>query len=124
MIIHGDSYTVLDTLPDNCIDTVITDPPYGLKFMGEKWDYSIPRKEFWEKVYRVCKPGSFMLVFGGTRTFHRLAVEIEDAGFEIRDCIMWLYGQGFPKSLNVGKSLLKSIEDELKLQGIEDIKWK
>lgn len=109
MIVNADSYQYLDTLSENSIDTVITDPPYGLKFMGKKWDYDIPRVDFWEKVYRVCKPGAIMLIFGGTRTYHRLAVEIEDAGFEIRDCIMWLYGQGFPKSYDISKGIDKSL---------------
>lgn len=112
MIVNADSYQYLDTLSENSIDTVITDPPYGLKFMGKKWDYDIPRKDFWEKVYRVCKPGSIMLVFGGTRTYHRLAVEIEDAGFEIRDCIMWLYGQGFPKSYDISKGIDKYLGND------------
>ena len=112
MIIHGNSYEVLDTLETDSIDTCITDPPYGLRFMGKKWDYDIPRKDFWSKVYRVLKPGAFMLVFGGTRTFHRLAVEIEDSGFEIRDCIMWLYGQGFPKSYDISKGIDKKLGKE------------
>lgn len=112
MIINADSYQYLDTLEENSIDTVITDPPYGLKFMGKKWDYDIPRKNFWEKVYRVCIPGSIMLIFGGTRTYHRLAVEIEDAGFEIRDTIMWLYGSGFPKSYDISKGIDKHLGSE------------
>lgn len=107
MIVNADSYAYLDTMEANSVDTVITDPPYGLKFMGKKWDYDIPRKDFWEKVLRVCKPGSIILVFGGTRTYHRLAVEIEDAGFEIRDCITWMQGQGFPKSYDFAWDLHK-----------------
>ena len=107
MIVHADSYAYLDTMESDSVDTVITDPPYGLKFMGKKWDYDIPRKDFWEKVLRVCKPGAIILVFGGTRTYHRLAVEIEDAGFEIRDCITWMQGQGFPKSYDFAWDLHK-----------------
>jgi DNA modification methylase len=117
MIVNADSYQYLDTMPENSVDTVITDPPYGLKFMGKKWDYDIPRKDFWEKVYRVCKPGATMLIFGGTRTYHRLAVEIEDAGFEIRDCIMWLYGQGFPKSHDISKAIDKHLGNEREVTG-------
>lgn len=109
MIIHADSYQYIDTMEDGSIDTVITDPPYGLKFMGKKWDYDIPRRDFWEKVYRVCKPGAILLVFGGSRTFHRLAVEIEDAGFEIRDTLSWIYGSGFPKSHDISKAIDKHL---------------
>ena len=82
------------------VDFVVTDPPYGLKFMGKKWDYQIPSVEIWHELLRVCKPGAMILCFGGTRTFHRLTCNIEDAGWEIRDCMMWLYGSGFPKSHN------------------------
>jgi DNA modification methylase len=83
------------------MDAIITDPPYGLKFMGKAWDHDVPGVEYWKEFIRVAKPGAHMLVFGGTRTFHRLAVAIEDAGWEIRDTIMWVYGSGFPKSHNL-----------------------
>jgi site-specific DNA-methyltransferase (adenine-specific) len=89
------------------VDSVVTDPPYGLSFMNKKWDYDVPSVEFWQEVYRVLKPGGHILSFGGTRTYHRMVVNIEDAGFEIRDQIMWLYGSGFPKSLNIGKAVDK-----------------
>lgn len=89
------------------IDTVITDPPYGLKFMGKDWDYGVPGVGFWTRIMRVCKPGAMLLAFGGTRTFHRLACAIEDAGWEMRDCLMYLYGSGFPKSLDVSKAIDK-----------------
>lgn len=89
-------------MPENSVDAVVTDPPYGLKFMGKKWDYDVPKKEMWLEVLRVLKPGGHLLSFGGTRTYHRLACSIEDAGFEIRDQIQWLYGSGFPKSHNIG----------------------
>lgn len=98
MIIHGDSLEVLKTLEENSIDAVVTDPPYGLKFMGKKWDYDVPSKELWEMVYMLLKPGSYLLSFGGTRTYHRMACNVEDAGFEIRDQLQWIYGTGFPKS--------------------------
>ena len=99
----GDNIESLRKLPDNSIDSIVTDPPYGLSFMGKKWDYDVPSVEFWKEVYRVLKPGGHILSFGGTRTYHRMVVNIEDAGFEIRDQVMWLYGSGFPKSHNIGK---------------------
>ena len=99
----GDCVAVLATIADESIDAVVTDPPYELGFMGKKWDasgiaYSVP---MWSEVLRVLKPGGHLLAFGGTRTYHRMACAIEDAGFEIRDSIHWLYGTGFPKSLNL-----------------------
>jgi site-specific DNA-methyltransferase (adenine-specific) len=103
----GDNIQSLQKLPDNSIDSIVSDPPYGLSFMGKKWDYDVPSVEFWKEVYRVLKPGGHVLSFGGTRTYHRMVVNIEDAGFEIRDQIMWLYGSGFPKSHNIGKAVDK-----------------
>jgi len=103
-LIHGDCLEKTNTLisANMLVDSVVTDPPYGLKFMGKDWDHGIPCKHFWEVIMQACKPGAHLLAFGGTRTFHRLTCAIEDAGWEIRDCIMWTYGQGFPKSHNVG----------------------
>ena len=92
---------------ENSVDSIVTDPPYGLKFMGKDWDFGIPGTVFWKEALRVAKPGAHLLAFGGTRTHHRLAVAIEDAGWEIRDTIMWVYGSGFPKSLNIGKAIDK-----------------
>nr|WP_273924502.1 site-specific DNA-methyltransferase [Pseudomonas idahonensis] len=89
-------------MPDNSVDSVVTDPPYGLGFMGKKWDASVPGVEVWAECLRVLKPGGHLLAFAGTRTQHRMAVAIEDAGFEIRDMIAWVYGSGFPKSHNLG----------------------
>src|SRR3990170_1971325 len=106
-IIHGDCLEILAGMPDNCVDSVITDPPYGLQFMGKDWDHGIPGTRYWAEVLRVAKPGAMLLAFGGTRTFHRLTCAIEDAGWEIRDCMMWLHGQGFPKSTNISKMLDK-----------------
>ena len=106
-IFHGDNIQVLRTLSDNSVDSVVTDPPYGLKFMGKKWDYDVPSVELWKECYRVLKPGGYLLSFGSSRTYHRMAVKVEDAGFEIRDQIMWVYGSGFPKSHNVGLSVDK-----------------
>ena len=105
---HGDCLDVLPGLERSAIDSVITDPPYGLSFIGKTWDHGVPGPEFWRAVADVCKPGTLMMAFGGTRTFHRLACAIEDAGWEIRDTIMWIYGSGFPKSLDVGKAIDKS----------------
>lgn len=104
----GDCLELLPTLPLDSIDSIVTDPPYGLSFMGKGWDHGIPGVPFWEAALRVVKPGAFMLAFGGTRTHHRLMVAIEDAGWEIRDVIMWVYGSGFPKSLDVSKAIDKA----------------
>ena len=100
MIIHGDCLEEMRKMEDNSISCIVTDPPYGLSFMGKEWDHEVPGKEYWIECLRVAKPGSFLLAMGGTRTFHRLTCAIEDAGFEIRDCLSWLYGSGFPKSHN------------------------
>lgn len=105
MIYQGNNMEVLRGLDCDSIDSVCTDPPYGLKFMSKKWDYDVPAKELWIEVLRVLKPGGHLLSFGGTRTYHRMVVNIEDAGFEIRDQIQWLYGSGFPKSHNIGKKI-------------------
>ena len=104
-LLKGNNLELLKTLEPNSVDSVVTDAPYGLSFMNKKWDYDVPSVEFWTEVYRVLKPGGHILCFGGTRTYHRMVVNIEDAGFEIRDCIQWIYGSGFPKSLNVGKTI-------------------
>ena len=107
-VFQGDALHLAGSLASDSIDAVITDPPYGLKFMGKGWDHGVPGVEFWLEALRVLKPGGHLLAFGGTRTHHRLMVAIEDAGFEIRDCLMWLYGQGFPKSLDVSKAIDKA----------------
>lgn len=96
---HGDCRDVLPTLAP--VDAVVCDPPYGLSFMGKGWDHGVPGEEFWAAVLGAAKPGAHLLAFGGTRTFHRLACAIEDAGWEIRDTVMWVYGSGFPKSHNL-----------------------
>ncbi len=100
---HGNCLDILRTMPDNSVDAVVTDPPYGLSFMGKRWDYDVPSTEIWAECLRVLKPGGYLLAFAGTRTQHRMAVRIEDAGFEIRDMLAWMYGSGFPKSHNVSK---------------------
>ncbi len=106
-LFNGDNIEVLKTLPENSIDAIVTDPPYGISFMNKKWDYDVPSVEFWKEIFRVLKPGGHILSFGGTRTYHRMVINIEDAGFEIRDQIMWVYGSGFPKSHNIGKAVDK-----------------
>lgn len=111
-LFRGDCLKKLRKLPDNSVDSVVTDPPYGLSFMGKKWDYDVPSVKIWKECLRVLKPGGYLLAFAGTRTQHRMAVNIEDAGFEICDIIAWCYGSGFPKSQAVGKSIdkLKGLE--------------
>ena len=99
-ILPGDCLQVLRMFPDCYFDSIVTDPPYGLSFMGRKWDYDVPSTEIWAECLRVLKPGGHLLAFAGTRTQHRMAVRIEDAGFEIRDMIARVYGSGFPKSHN------------------------
>lgn len=146
---HGNMLDMLEVIDENSIDSIVTDPPYGLTsivnrfgkedsaeaqygkdgsfqrlskgFMGKEWDgsgieYNI---NAWRNCYKALKPGGYLLAFGGSRTFHRIACAIEDAGFEIRDTIMWLYGAGFPKSMNVGKQLEKRLEDEKTKQKTE-----
>ena len=95
-------------MPDNSVDSIVTDPPYGLSFMGKKWDYDVPSEDIWRECLRVLKPGGHLLAFAGTRTQHRMAVRIEDAGFEIRDMIAWVYATGFPKNLDIGKAIDKA----------------
>jgi DNA modification methylase len=101
----GDCLEVMRTMPDASVDAVVCDPPYGLAFMGKRWDYDVPSVAIWVECLRVLKPGGHLLAFAGTRTQHRMAVRIEDAGFEIRDMIAWVYGSGFPKSLDVSKAI-------------------
>jgi len=126
-ILIGKSEERLKEFPDNFFDGVITDPPYEIGFMGKTWDASgiAYNVDLWKGILRVSKPGSFLLCFGGTRTVHRMVVSIEDAGWQIRDQMMWIYGEGFPKSTNIGKQIQKEIENQLQLQGIEgEIQWK
>ena len=105
---HGDCIETMKSMPADSIDAIVTDPPYGLGFMGKKWDGLPPSLEWAEACYRVLKPGGHIAAFGGTRTWHRLAVAIEDAGFEMRDSLAWLYGSGFPKSHDVSKAIDKA----------------
>lgn len=101
----GDVLDELQYHDDDSFDGCLTDPPYGIGFMGKAWDHGVPSVDVWKEVLRVMKPGAMLLAFGGTRTWHRLAVNIEDAGFEIRDTLMWLYGSGFPKSHDISKGI-------------------
>ena len=105
---HADCRDAMRAMQAESIDAIVTDPPYGLSFMGKGWDHGVPGLEFWTEALRVAKPGAHLVAFGGTRTFHRLAVAIEDAGWEVRDCLSWLYGSGFPKSLDVSKAIDKA----------------
>jgi site-specific DNA-methyltransferase (adenine-specific) len=116
-IYNGNCLDVLRNAPDNFADSIVCDPPYGLAFMGKKWDYDVPSVDIWKECLRVLKPGGHLLAFGGTRTYHRLVVAIEDAGFEIRDQIQWIYGQGFPKSQDISKAIDKAAGAEREVVG-------
>ena len=102
-LLNGDCLEQMKQLPDNSVDSIVTDPPYGISFMAKKWDYDVPKVEVWKEAMRVLKHGGHALIACGTRTQHRMVVNIEDAGFEIRDVVSWIYGSGFPKSLNIHK---------------------
>ena len=116
-IYNQDCLYKLKELKNNSVDSIVTDPPYGLSFMGKKWDYDVPSVEIWVECLRVLKSGGHLLSFAGSRTYHRMAVRIEDAGFEIRDQIMWIYGSGFPKSHNIGKAVDKLQGNEREVVG-------
>lgn len=105
-------------LEDNSIDTCICDPPYGYDFMGKDWDHGVPGVQFWREVKRVLKPGATLMAFGGTRTHHRLMCAIEDAGFELRDVMMWVYGSGYPKSHDISKAMDKAAGAEREVVGV------
>lgn len=112
-LLLGDCLEELAKLSDNSVSSIVTDPPYGLSFMGKKWDYDAPSVDIWKECLRVLKPGGHLLAFAGTRTQHRMAVNIEDAGFEIRDLIAWVYGSGFPKSTDISKAIAKRAGGDL-----------
>ena len=124
-LLHGDVIEQLKTLDDESVDAILTDPPYNLTFMGRKWDAKGGPQEFqtwcedWgRECFRVLRKGGYLLSFGGTRTYHRMTSGLEDAGFEIRDCLVWLYGTGFPKSLNIGKAVDKHLGNERTVVGL------
>lgn len=120
IILRGDARQI--ALKDNSIDAITTDPPYELGFMGKSWDKAGVAFDpaTWREALRVLKPGGYLLAFGGTRTYHRLTCAIEDAGFEIRDCMMWVYGSGFPKSLDVSKAIDKQAGVEREVVGVNE----
>jgi DNA modification methylase len=108
-ILHGDNRETLKTIADNSIDAIVTDPPYGIDFLGKAWDANTGALETYQECLRVLKPGGHILAFSAARTYHHLAITLEQAGFEIRDQIMWIYSSGFPKSQDVGRSIQRSI---------------
>ena len=116
---NGNCIDVMRSMPDNSVDSIVTDPPYELGFMGKSWDSTgiAFNVEVWTEALRVLKPGGHLLAFSGSRTYHRMAVAIEDAGFQIRDQIMWVYGSGFPKSLDVSKAIDKAAGAEREVVG-------
>lgn len=116
-ILVGDCLEAMRGMDAASVDAIVTDPPYGLSFMGKHWDHGVPGVDFWVEALRVAKPGTHLLAFGGTRTYHRLACAIEDAGWEVRDCIAWVYGSGFPKSLDVSKAIDKEAGAEREVIG-------
>ena len=117
-IYQGDCREQMHHIDPNMVDSVVTDPPYGLSFMGNAWDYDVPDVEVWKQCFRVLKPGGYLLAFFGSRTYHRGVIPIEDAGFEIRDQMMWLYGSGFPKSHNVSLAIDKMKGAEREVVGV------
>ena len=114
----GDCLDVMRTLEPNSVDAIVTDPPYGLAFMGKAWDHAVPGPEFFAEMLRVAKPGAHLFAFGGTRLYHRMTCAIEDAGWEVRDCLSWLYGSGFPKSLAIDKAIDRANGDERPVVGM------
>jgi len=117
-LLQGDCLEQMKTLEDNSVDAIVSDPPYGISFMAKKWDYDVPSVEVWKEAMRVLKPGGHALIACGTRTQHRMVVNIEDAGFEVRDVVSWIYGSGFPKSLNISKAIDKAAGAEREVVGV------
>lgn len=119
-VFNEDCLNVLREMPSNSVDSIVSDPPYGISFMAKKWDYDVPSVEVWKEAVRVLKPGGHALIACGTRTQHRMVCNIEDAGFEIRDVVSWIYGSGFPKSLNISKAIDKAAGAEREVVGIRE----
>ena len=115
-VIQGNNIDTLKQYPDNHFDSVVTDPPYGIAFLGKDWDKNTGARETWQECFRVLKPGGYLLAFSAARTYHHLATNVEMAGFEIRDQLMWLYGSGFPKAQDIGRAIQKR-------QGVEETKY-
>ena len=124
VLYHGDCLAVMPHLPAHYFHAVLSDPPYGLNFMGKAWDHGVPGVPFWLAALRVAKPGAYLLAFGGTRTYHRLACAIEDAGWEYRDMLGWLYGSGFPKSLDASKAINKAAGAEREVVGHDPARFR
>ena len=116
-VFNDDCLNVLREMPSNSVDAIVSDPPYGISFMAKKWDYDVPSVEVWKEAVRVLKPGGHALIACGTRTQHRMVCNIEDAGFEVRDVVSWIYGSGFPKSLNISKAIDKAAGAEREVVG-------
>ncbi len=116
-LFHADCIDVLRQMKDNAVDSIITDPPYGLRLLNKAWDYQIPTIEYWQEMLRVAKPGSYLLAFGGERTFHRMACYIEDTGWRLVTTLVWLYTSGMPKGINIGKSIDRHLGHERKIIG-------
>ena len=117
-LVTGDAHEVLATLPSASFDAMLTDPPYGIRFMGNGWDYDIPTVSVWIEALRVLKPGAFAFVACGTRTQHRMTVNLEDAGFEVRDIVAWVHASGFPKSSDISRGLDKLVGAEREVTGV------
>ncbi len=120
-VVHADCLDAMAQMREACVDSIVSDPPYGLSFMGKQWDHGVPGGPFWEAALRIAKPGAYLVSFGGTRTYHRLACAIEDAGWELRDSLMWLYGSGFPKSHNVSKAIDSAAGAEREVVGAQSL---
>jgi site-specific DNA-methyltransferase (adenine-specific) len=124
MLLNENCLDTMKRLPDNSIDAIITDPPYGIKLFNKKWDYDIPSIEIWKEALRTLKPGAHMLVACGTRTQHKMASAIEDAGFEIRDIIVYAYGSGMPKGRNIYNDVRAEIEKQIMNKtGEKEVIW-
>lgn len=118
----GDNLVTLKTYPDNYFDSIVTDPPYGIEFLGKDWDSHTGTLELWKECLRVLKPGGYILAFSAARTYHQLASNIELAGFEIRDQLFWNYASGFPKAQDIGKALQKRGDYYLPSEVPEDVR--